>query len=333
MSQAVGDRAAIEFAVGFYDALWAGESIEFAHELGCTLIQIQGISEQLTPKLLKKQLDSELITPPSESGLNLLANEVIESRSTTKNQNDLDDDLSSDRVCDYIRSETVQPRQTDDLSSDRNFIPVLWENGKQKPEPTEEKEASTLSPRLGYQPNIQTNFEEIIETQSPLQDELDDDLSSECGQDYTRLRNLLKEKQWKEADQETHWMMIQAVGKKEGDWFGQDELLNFPCKDLRTIDRLWVKYSDGRFGFSVQKQIYLRVGGKPDGEYYQEAWLKFGDSVGWRAKGTVILYNEGIFDTSSPLGHLPVGWVLCRVCGWYGSAVSSLALRLVDCNL
>ena len=250
MSQAVGDRAAIEFAVGFYDALGAGESIEFAYELGCTLIQIQGISEQVTPKLLKKQLDSELINSPSVSVVNLYLNEVIEPRSPTNERNDSDDDLSSDR-----------------------------------------------------------------------------------GGDYTRLRDLLAAQKWFEADQETYRMMIQAVGKKEGDWFVQDELLNFPCKDLRTIDRLWVKYSDGRFGFSVQKQIYLRVGGKPDGEYYQEAWLKFADCVGWRVKGTVILYNEGIFDTSSPLGHLPVGWVLCCVCGWYASGVSSLASRLVNCNL
>lgn len=64
MSQAVGDKAAIEFAVGFYDALGAGESIEFAYELGCTAVQIQGIPEELTPKLFdKKKFDLELITP------------------------------------------------------------------------------------------------------------------------------------------------------------------------------------------------------------------------------------------------------------------------------
>ncbi|CCQ59603.1 GUN4 domain-containing protein, partial [Crocosphaera watsonii] len=32
---------------------------------------------------------------------------------------------------------------------------------------------------------------------------------------------------------------------------------NFPCEDLRIIDQLWVKYSNGQFGFSVQKQIYM----------------------------------------------------------------------------
>ncbi|MBD0264439.1 MAG: GUN4 domain-containing protein, partial [Tolypothrix sp. Co-bin9] len=105
----------------------------------------------------------------------------------------------------------------------------------------------------------------------------EDDLSSEKGVDYTKLRDLLKAGNWKEADYETYLVMLQAVGKKENDYFGQDKLLNFPCTDLRTIDRLWVKYTDGPFGFSVQKEIYLSCGGKDDGEYYEEAWDKLGD--------------------------------------------------------
>lgn len=54
MSRSIGDRAAIEFAVGFYTALGAGESIDFAYELGCNAIQLEGISEHLTPTIKKK---------------------------------------------------------------------------------------------------------------------------------------------------------------------------------------------------------------------------------------------------------------------------------------
>lgn len=132
-----------------------------------------------------------------------------------------------------------------------------------------------------------------------------DDLASEKGIDYTRLRDLLAAKNWKEADKETYRVMIQAVGKKDGDYFTSDELLNFPCTDLRTIDHLWVKYSNGHFGFSVQKEIYLScVGGKAYGEY-TEAWEKFGDRVGWRVESSWISYSKVTFDTSSPRGHLP----------------------------
>ena len=55
MTKAIGDRAAIEFAVGFYDALGAGRSIEDAYKLGCVAIQLAGIAEHLTPLLLRKK--------------------------------------------------------------------------------------------------------------------------------------------------------------------------------------------------------------------------------------------------------------------------------------
>lgn len=54
MSKGIGDKAAIEFSVGFYAALGSGESIEFAYELGCNAIELEGLPEELTPVLYKK---------------------------------------------------------------------------------------------------------------------------------------------------------------------------------------------------------------------------------------------------------------------------------------
>jgi serine/threonine protein kinase len=54
MNQAIGDKAAIAFAVGFYQALGAGRTIEEAFKLGCVQIRLQGIPEHLTPVLIKK---------------------------------------------------------------------------------------------------------------------------------------------------------------------------------------------------------------------------------------------------------------------------------------
>lgn len=53
MNQAIGDKAAIAFAVGFYDALGAGRSIEFAYKLGCAAIRMEGSAEHLTPELVR----------------------------------------------------------------------------------------------------------------------------------------------------------------------------------------------------------------------------------------------------------------------------------------
>ena len=55
MTQAIGDRAAIDFAVGFYDALGAGRSVEFAYKLGCAAIDLAGKPESATPILIHKK--------------------------------------------------------------------------------------------------------------------------------------------------------------------------------------------------------------------------------------------------------------------------------------
>jgi hypothetical protein len=54
MRKAIGDDAAIKFAVGFYDALGAGRDIEKAFRFGCSAVDLKGIPEYLTPVLKKK---------------------------------------------------------------------------------------------------------------------------------------------------------------------------------------------------------------------------------------------------------------------------------------
>ncbi|MDM8554168.1 CHAT domain-containing protein [Desulfococcaceae bacterium HSG7] len=59
MNKAIGDEAAIAFAIGFYQALGAGRTIEEAYNLGCVQIRLLGIPEHLTLMLIKKgQLQS-----------------------------------------------------------------------------------------------------------------------------------------------------------------------------------------------------------------------------------------------------------------------------------
>jgi hypothetical protein len=54
MNQAIGDKATIAFATGFYQALGGGRSIEDSYKLGCVQIRLQNIPEHLTPILDKK---------------------------------------------------------------------------------------------------------------------------------------------------------------------------------------------------------------------------------------------------------------------------------------
>jgi predicted NACHT family NTPase len=149
---------------------------------------------------------------------------------------------------------------------------------------------------------------------------------------YRDLENFLKHGQWQKADEETYRLMIKIVGKEEGQWFDPEDLYNFPCEDLQQIDWLWVKYSNGKFGFSIQKKIYLDCGGIPDGKYYDEAWKTFCDRVGWRNEEGYIRYSDVTFNTSAPVGHLP-DFLVCTVVGGGVGGSLALALRLEQCNL
>jgi len=54
MDKEIGDRAAIAFSIGFYQALGAGRSVEEAYRLGCVQISLQGIPGHRTPVLVSR---------------------------------------------------------------------------------------------------------------------------------------------------------------------------------------------------------------------------------------------------------------------------------------
>jgi energy-coupling factor transporter ATP-binding protein EcfA2 len=150
---------------------------------------------------------------------------------------------------------------------------------------------------------------------------------------YHALADLLATGEWRKADQETYRLMITTVGKKEGQWFDREDLESFPCEDLLTLDRLWVQYSNGKFGFSVQKKIYVECGATLDGKYPgDEIWDKFGDRVGWRKDDKWLSSTDLKYDPrNSPIGELPVvdGWFGGRGLvglGWFFSRVETCKL-------
>jgi len=141
-------------------------------------------------------------------------------------------------------------------------------------------------------------------------------LKSERGVNYTKLRDLLATGEWQKADEETAKKMLEAAGRRKDGWLRIEDIDRFPCEDLQTIDQLWVKYSNGRFGFSVQKRIYESLGGTKD--YDNKIWEAFGDRVGWRVNNKWFYYNELKFNTKAPVAHLPMGRVGRGMVGWRG---------------
>lgn len=141
--------------------------------------------------------------------------------------------------------------------------------------------------------------------------ESEDDLSSERfgANYYAKLRDLLKAQDWGSADWETRYRMLELIDWQEEGWLGLEDMEKLPCQDLQTIDQLWVKYSQGKFGFSVQKKIYVECGAKLNGKHPEgEIWDKFGDYVGWRKNDRWLYYNELKHNPSPPQGNLPMRW-------------------------
>ncbi|GCA82651.1 Ycf53-like protein [Microcystis aeruginosa NIES-2522] len=124
---------------------------------------------------------------------------------------------------------------------------------------------------------------------------------------FTQLETFLKNGQWREADEETDRLMLQIAGKEADQWLSVEDIENFPCEDLCTIDKLWVDYSKGKFGFSVQKKVWMDCSGVP-GENNWDVYNKFGDQVGWRGDGEWLRYDELTFSLDgSEKALLPIG--------------------------
>jgi len=165
---------------------------------------------------------------------------------------------------------------------------------------------------------------------NPTPIEHDVPLKSERGVDYTKLRDLLASGKWKEADEETVHKMLEAGDRTNDSYLRVEDIDQFPCEDLRTIDQLWVKYSNGRFGFSMQKRIYESLGGTS--EYDEKIWAAFGDRIGWRVKKEWIFWDDINYNTKAPEGHLPLLWGLL-LCDLFGDRVRTFISRVETCKV
>ena len=127
---------------------------------------------------------------------------------------------------------------------------------------------------------------------------------------YYKLGYYLQQQQWSEADNETYRVMVEVGDRNQKGYLDRGDIEQFPCVDLRIIDRLWVAYSNGLFGFSVQKKIYADCGATLDGKYPgDEIWEQFSERVGWRKDGKWQLgrfQNQTSSLSSRQQGNLPL---------------------------
>lgn len=125
-------------------------------------------------------------------------------------------------------------------------------------------------------------------------------LQSESGVDYTVLQELLAKQEFQQADKLNNEKLCELAGAiaSQRKWVYFTDVDRFPATDLKTINALWLAHSEGKFGYSVQREIWLGTG---------KNWAKFWSKIHWKNGNTWTRYpQEFTWDLSAPRGHLPL---------------------------
>jgi hypothetical protein len=125
-------------------------------------------------------------------------------------------------------------------------------------------------------------------------------LKSDCGIDYKPLQQSLAKQEFEAADKITIQKMCEVAGTSavQRKWLYFTDIDNFPVTDLHTINKLWLVHSEGKFGFSVQREIWLG-----QGKIWDNLWTK----IGWKDGNNWTRYpNAFTWDLNAPRGHLPL---------------------------
>jgi len=132
-------------------------------------------------------------------------------------------------------------------------------------------------------------------------------LPSDVGMDYVPLATMLASGQLAEADQFTRDALIVIAGSKAKgrDFVYWTEVKDIPATDLATIERLWNKFSGGKFGYSVQKTKWRQS---------KNNFETFCKKIGWTTTDGEVERKKRWFGASeftydvkkAPVGHLPL---------------------------
>ena len=132
-----------------------------------------------------------------------------------------------------------------------------------------------------------------------------------------KLEELLKAEKIKEADEQTKKLILM---ESQNNPLTAPEIRQLPLDLLDSIDHLWMKYSAGKFGLKVQRQMWQKVQ-EPEKPRFKlfakfakkvepltesQAWNRLGCLVGWRSDDEKLLPDAKlVFSIKSPPGCFP----------------------------
>jgi hypothetical protein len=164
-----------------------------------------------------------------------------------------------------------------------------------------------------WNPSMGTSLSDLFGSSSPAAPEeppaaaaaefyQDLPLESEAGVNYSVLKQVLKDQQWELADNETRRLLIELAGPaaEAREYVWPTEVARIPAQDMQMLDRLWMNYSGGRFGYGVQRKLWAGVRGN---------WTAFFQRINW-VTGENNDYRKWpkgfLWTADAEAGHLPL---------------------------
>lgn len=117
---------------------------------------------------------------------------------------------------------------------------------------------------------------------------------------FSSLQDLLLKQEFEAADRLTAKILCQLASGDAASrgWIYFSEIAAIAPEDFRLIDQLWQIYSEGKFGYSLQRRLWLSLG-----KNWENLWLQ----IGWKKNGSFTRYPQGFcWNLTAPKGHLPL---------------------------
>ncbi|MBN3921924.1 GUN4 domain-containing protein [Nostoc sp. NMS4] len=154
------------------------------------------------------------------------------------------------------------------------------------------------------------NYLKLFNSETKIKKMVSKEIEKAFPIEYHKLCDLLEAKSWKEADRETFDIFLKLMSRKKLKLCEAVLLANakfsptvwiskLDYEDLEILNNIWIKNSDGHFGFAIQSQIYMQT----------QSLECFYQGVGWKINSELKSYDQLTFDIDSPKGHLPGFWL------------------------
>ncbi len=124
--------------------------------------------------------------------------------------------------------------------------------------------------------------------------------TSAQGLDHAPLQRALALQEFEQADRITSTVLRQLAGPAavQRGYVYYSEVPAMASADLDALDRLWLCYSRGRFGFSVQARLLAAAG---------DRWERLWPRLGWKEGSRWTRYPGGFqWTIEAPEGHMPL---------------------------